>query len=94
MKKFLTNMKSYDYDIRRWTRGAIDCYMRGCICTGHTLYGVDGQLSKTFTPCPIYELIFRHYPRGCQMKYAVIATVRKFGILGSMERKTEEITKE
>lgn len=55
-------MKSYDYDIRRWTRGAIDCYMRGCICQD----------------CPIYELIFRHYPRGCQMKYAVIATVRKF----------------
>ena len=78
MKKFLANMKSYDYDIRRWTRGAIDCYMRGCICQD----------------CPIYELIFRHYPRGRQMKYAVIATVRKFGILGSMERKTGEITKE
>lgn len=84
MKRFHFN--TYPYDIRRWTRDAIDCYMRGCICSGHTSNGVDGQLSKTFTPCPIYEQIFSHYPRGCRMKYAVIATVRKFGILDSMKR--------
>lgn len=64
-------MKPYNYDIRRWTKGAIECYMRGCVCEG----------------CPVYEQIFKYYPRGCQMKAAVIATVRKFGITDSMTRK-------
>lgn len=39
-------MRNCNYDIRRWTKSAIDCYMRGCVCQG----------------CPIYELVFAQNP--------------------------------
>ena len=49
-----------DYSIKRWTALAKECYMRGCICSGEVFNGVDGQLPKTFTPCPIYKLYFEN----------------------------------
>ena len=69
-----------DYSIKRWTALAKECYMRGCICSGEVFNGVDGQLPKTFTPCPIYKLYFENQKQKCRMKLAVISTVRKLGI--------------
>ena len=73
-------MERYDYSIRHWTMLAKECYMRGCICSGEVFNGVDGQLPKTFTPCPIYKLYFENQKQNCKMKLAVISTVRKLGI--------------
>ena len=73
-------MERYDYSIRRWTTLAKECYMRGCICSGEVFNGVDGQLPKTFTPCPIYKLYFENQKQKCRMKLAVISTVCKLGI--------------
>lgn len=67
-----------NYHLRRWTKSAIECYARGCVCQG----------------CPIYESFFQDKPRGCQMKFAVIASVRKFGILDSMKKENKEIIEE
>lgn len=64
-------MEKYDYSIRRWTKEAKNCYMRGCICEG----------------CPIYELYFKGTKQKCKMKLAVIETVRKFGITDDMKKK-------
>jgi len=50
--------------VRRWTKSALECYMRGCICNG----------------CPIYETYCRLGGWTCQMKTAVLALVVKFGI--------------
>lgn len=69
-----------DYSVRRWTTLAKECYMRGCICSGEVFNGVDGQLPKTFTPCPIYKLYFENQKQKCRMKLAVISAVRKLGI--------------
>lgn len=79
-------MERYDYSIRRWTTLAKECYMRGCICSGEVFNGVDGQLPKTFTPCPIYKLYFKNQKQKCKMKLAVIATVRKLGIPQDIKR--------
>ncbi len=55
---------SFEYRIRRWTKSAMECYLRGCICEG----------------CPIYENYCKLGGWTCQMKAAVLATVQKFGI--------------
>lgn len=66
-------MYNYKYKIQRWTQSAIDCYQRGCICEG----------------CPIYELIFKNRGYKCQMKAAVIESVRIFGAPPTTEEKGE-----
>lgn len=58
---------------RRWNPTAEDCYRRGCVCEG----------------CYIYELYFKPYGAKCQMKYAVMELVRKFGIPDKLNK--EEI---
>ena len=65
-------MQRYKYDIRRWTRISKECYMRGCICKG----------------CPVYETYFKDKPKDqqCQVKAAVIETVRRLGITEDMKR--------
>ena len=55
--------RNYHITVRRWTESAIDCYKRGCVCEG----------------CPIYEQYFKGSKRRCQMKAAVIESVRLFG---------------
>ena len=60
---------------KRWTKSAVECYDRHCICfpvqgTG----GVDAHLQNV-QPCPIYE----NYSFPCQMKRAVFYLYRKFG---------------
>lgn len=65
---------NYEYQIKRWTQSAMDCYKRGCICNG----------------CPVYELVFKPANRKCMMKGAVIATVRKFGIPANLIKKDRE----
>lgn len=72
-------MTDHDYNRRpHWTKTAIDCYMRGCVCQD----------------CPIYEQVFKYIPMECQMKSAVIASVRKLGILDSMKKGINEVIKE
>ena len=65
-------MQRYKYDIRRWTQISKECYMRGCICKG----------------CPVYETYFKDKPKSqqCQVKTAVIETVRRLGITDDMRR--------
>lgn len=65
--------------IRRWTQTAIDCYKRGCICSGEVFGGIDGVLGTDFVPCPIYELYFKGTNQRCNMKDAVLKCVRQFG---------------
>jgi hypothetical protein len=45
-----------------WTNAAIDCYKRGCVCSG----------------C-YFENFFTDEHQKCQMKFAVIELVKKFG---------------
>lgn len=56
-------MGGFIYDIRRWNLTAVECYMRGCDCSG----------------CPIYELYFKNEKYSCRMKEAIVEMVRKFG---------------
>lgn len=72
--------------VRRWTQTAIDCYKRGCICSGEVLGGTDGALSSDFAPCPIYENYFKDSKKKCKMKYAVLESVRLFGIPNEQTR--------
>jgi len=46
--------------VRRWTKAAVDCYKRGCICKN----------------CFFHETYFKHYRSGCFMKFTVIELVR------------------
>lgn len=55
--------RSYNFTVNRWTSTAIDCYKRGCVCKG----------------CPIYEQFFQNTHEKCQMKRAVLESVRLFG---------------
>ena len=62
-------------DYKRWTRSAIECYDRGCICFATPVFGgVDAHL-KGVQPCPIRK----NYSFRCQMKAAVLYLCRKFG---------------
>lgn len=60
-----------NYSIRRWSDTAKECYKRGCICNG----------------CSIYESFFKTNKRKCLMKNAVLEMVRKFGITEDLIRK-------
>lgn len=73
--------------IKHWTPTTKDCYKRGCICSGLVLGGVDARISSTFTPCPIYEIYFKGKKQKCQVKRAVLETVRKFGIEKDLEKR-------
>jgi len=59
----MSRHRSYNITINRWTDTAIDCYNRGCVCEG----------------CRIYEEYFRGTKQKCQMKRAVLESVRLFG---------------
>lgn len=68
------NYNYYKYDVRRWTRSAMECYMRGCICEG----------------CPINETYCKTGGWTCQMKTAVLATVEKLGIPNYLIKNNKE----
>ena len=62
-------------DYKRWTRSAVECYDRGCICFATPVHGgVDAHL-KGVQPCPI----FKNYRFRCQMKQSVLYLCRKLG---------------
>lgn len=67
-------MYLYRYDIRRWTKSAMDCYIRGCVCEG----------------CPINENYCKTDGWICKMKTAVLATVQKFGIPENLVKSDNE----
>lgn len=56
---------------RRWTRSAVECYERGCICQG----------------C-FYKTFFTDKKQKCQMKCAVIKSVRLMGKPEGVREKT------
>ena len=64
--------------VRRWTQTAMECYKRGCVCSG----------------CSIYEQIFGPEGRKCQMKGAVLESVRKLGIPEELIKTQEQNIKE
>lgn len=55
--------RSYHIAVKRWTDLAKACYKRGCVCNG----------------CPINEQYFKNSKKKCQMKNAVLESVRLFG---------------
>lgn len=62
-------------DYKRWTRSAVECYDRGCICFATPVFGgVDAHL-KGVQPCPI----FKNYRFRCMMKQSVLYLCRKLG---------------
>lgn len=62
-------------DYKRWTRAAVECYDRGCICCATPVFGgVDAHL-QSVPPCPIYL----NYTFPCQMKAAVLYLCSKYG---------------
>lgn len=63
-----------DINIRRWTRSAMECYIRGCNCNG----------------CPINELYCKLNGWTCEMKAAVLATVQKLGITEDLVKTDSE----
>ena len=58
---------------RRWTKTAITCYLRGCICEGCPVKAVMDTLSSPLS-------------RICKMKHSVLESVR---VLGKPEGLTE-----
>lgn len=62
-------------NIMRWTKSAMDCYQRGCVCEG----------------CFINEYFCKVSGWTCQMKAAVLASVAKFGIPAHLNRCKDEL---
>jgi len=58
----------------RWTKSAMDCYMRGCICKG----------------CPIYEIYCKSGGWIYRMKTAVLELVTKFGVPEELKKSEME----
>ena len=70
----LYQYKAYEDTTRRWTVTAIECYKRGCMCEG----------------CKMFELYFKPNNRLCQVKAAVINSVRTLGIPPELIKSEEE----
>lgn len=68
------NYGFYQYSVRRWTKSAMECYMRGCKREG----------------CPINENYCKRGGWTCKMKTAVLATVRKLGLPQELVKKNKE----
>lgn len=49
--------------IRNWSRSALDCYKRGCKCSG----------------CFYYETYFKTNGLKCNMKASVLELIRRYG---------------
>lgn len=60
--------------VRRWSKSAIDCYQRNCVCKG----------------CFYYETYFRTNGLKCNMKASVLELIRIFGIPTEQDYLEEE----